>query len=116
MTTIQLYHTERSTNFSELARELSLVCYASDAADKMEFGNTEELTQAVQRAMEICLHAGLTIEANFKLIYKCSAEGIVYDWKLSVLGFHLVCLNGSSANPKTAHMQIDLVKSRVLHS
>ncbi len=114
MLSVQIYQEQSEDLLSEMTRELNLVYYASDAANKMQFENAEELHEAVKRAMEICLHAGLSVRKNFKQIYKCSYEGVTYDWKLSVLGFYLVCLNGSTANPNTAHMQIDLLKNAAL--
>jgi hypothetical protein len=111
---IQRYLDPNEEHFLEYVRELNLVYYASEAAAKMEFSDLEEFHEAVKRAMELCIHAGISLDKHFKRVYKCSFNGILYDWKLSVLGFKLVCLNGSSANPKVAQMQIELLKSQAL--
>ncbi|MFI5148147.1 MAG: damage-inducible protein D [Bacteroidia bacterium] len=116
MQTIQLYLPPNEEAFREHARELSLVYYASEAAEEMGFTDIDEFQEAVKRAMELCLHAGIPLDMNFKRIYKCSYSGILYDWKLSVLGYKLVCLNGSAANPHVARMQIDLIRNQALHS
>jgi hypothetical protein len=115
MTAIELYQTQGTNVLNELVRELNLVYYASEAAERMEFGDVDELHDAVKRAMEICTHAGLPLEANFKRIYKCSYHGITYDWKVSVLAFHLICLNGDPGNENTAHMQVDLLRNQALN-
>jgi hypothetical protein len=112
MVTIQIYQEQSEDMLSELTRELNLMYYASDVADKMQFQSVEEFHDAVKRAMEICLAAGLSVRRNFKQIYKCSPDGVTYDWKLSALGFQLVCLNGSPENPNTARMQINLLQDK----
>jgi hypothetical protein len=116
MVSIQIYQEQREDSFEELTRELSLVYYASDAAEKMQFSSQDEFQDAVKRAMEICLYAGLSVRMNFKQIYKCSPDGVTYDWRLSALGFQLVCLNGSSENPFTARMQINLLRDLSISS
>ena len=95
--------------FIKKIRELELIFYASEAANEMNFKNTTEFHEAVKRAMELCLNVGLPLEGNFMQIYKSSKEGLVYDWKISPLAYHLVCLNGECYNPKVARMQVDLV-------
>ena len=81
----------------------------------MEFENISEFHQAVKRSMELCLQAGISLDGNFRQIYKCSYEGIEYDWKLSILAYKLVCLNGASSNAKVARMQIELLKVQHLN-
>ncbi len=106
-------HTYQSASvkeFIEQLKELNLVRYASDAAAEMEFDGIDELTDAIKRATEICIHAGIPLEGNFRRVYLCSGEGIVYDWKLSVLAYRLVCVNGWTSNPNVARLQIDLLK------
>ena len=106
----QTYQSPVITDFMEQMKELNLVHYASDAADEMEFEDLSEFHDSVKRSMSICLHAGIPIEGNFKRIYKSSNNGIVYDWKLSLLAYRLICLNGGSSNPNVARMQIELIK------
>jgi hypothetical protein len=112
MGNIQLYITHQEDVLRDQIREHNLIYFASEAAAKMEFADIEEFQEAVKRAMELCLHAGIPLDMHFKRIYKCSFAGIIYDWKLSVLAFELVCLNGSAANPNVARMQIELVKNQ----
>ena len=95
----------------EQLRELNYVRFASEAAYSMEFSDRQELDQAIRRAIEICMTAGLHLEDHFKRIYICTESGIVTDWKLSIYGYQLVCLNGSPSNENVARMQTSLVKS-----
>lgn len=97
-------------------KELNMICYASEAAADMNFKNFDELEHAIKDAIEVCLQSGLPIEDNFRRIYKCSSDGIIYDWKLSLLAYKLVCLNGDSSNPKVAQLQVELLKNQALNS
>jgi hypothetical protein len=115
MVSIQIYQEQQEDRIEELTRELNLIYYASEAAEKMHFSGIGEFHGAVKRAMEICSYSGLPLRMNFKQIYKCSPNGVTYDWKLSALGFQLVCLNGSSENPFTARMQINLLRGMALN-
>lgn len=106
------YLSQSSKDFLEQLKDLNLVKYASEAAAEMEFDDAEELSETVKRAMELCIHAGIPVEGNFRLTYMCSHKGIVYDWKLSLLAYGLVCMNGPSSNSNVAGMQIDLLKRK----
>ncbi|HTL80244.1 MAG TPA: hypothetical protein VL651_00995 [Bacteroidia bacterium] len=83
----QNYLDDHAEDFFHRLRELNLVCYASDAANEMEFENASEFEEAVKRAMELCIHAGIPIDGNFRRVYTCSESVITYDWKLSVLAY-----------------------------
>lgn len=109
------YNMSSIEDFGKVVNELNLVYYASEAARYMQFVDNAEYTQAVKRAMELCNQVNISIDGNFKKIYKCSYEGIENDWKLSVLAYRLVCLNGGSTNPNVATMQIQLLKNQALN-
>ncbi len=114
--TIAQTRTSAATDeFAEKMRMLNLTAYASEAATEMEFDSLEELHGSVKRAMELCLSAGIPIKGNFQRVYKSSVDGIVYDWKLSVLAYRLVCLNGKSSNPTVARLAIKLIKNEHLN-
>ena len=95
---------------AELIAEHNLVYYASVAGNEMGFETFDELQEAVKRAMELCLSIGLPINRNFKRIFRSTSLGILFDWKLSVLAYHLVQLNGGTSNPQVARLQVDLLK------
>src|ERR1035437_9714813 len=98
---LALVHTQTSPvvdEFAEKMAELNLLYYASEDATEMEFDSMEELHNSVKRSMEYCLSAGIPIKGNFQRVYKCFDDGISYDWKLSPLGYRLVCLNGNPSN------------------
>jgi hypothetical protein len=99
-------------DFIDQVEDIGLVYYASDVAAEMEFEDMMEFHEALRRAMEMCLYAGIPITGNFKRIYKSSGIGIISDWKLSVLAYRLVGLNGKPSNPKVARMQIELLNHK----
>jgi hypothetical protein len=81
----------------------------------MGFNSVEELDDSVKRGMELCLSAGIPIKGNFHRVYKCFDDGLTRDWKLSVLAYQLVCLNGKSFNPNVARLTIQLIKDQHLN-
>lgn len=94
----------------ERKAEENLVFYASEAAERMGFESVEELQESVKRAMDVCMANGLPLKTNFRRIFKSSARGVVFDWKLSVLAYRLVQMNGSASNPRVAKLQVELLK------
>ena len=98
-------------DIAERIEEEGLVRFASEAALDMDFSNMDELENAIRRSYNICIAAEIPIKGNFKRIYTCSPDGIICDWKLSVLAYNLVCLNGDSSSFKVAKMQVSLLKN-----
>jgi len=96
---------------AELVIEQNLVRYASEAAEEMEFESFEELEEAVKRAMELFLVSGLPVKNNFRRIFKGTVAGLMFDWKLSLLAYQLVRLNGAPSNKQVARLQIEVVKN-----
>ena len=96
---------------AELEAEQNLVYYASEAAYEMGFESYDELQEAIKRSMKLCETTGLPLRNNFRRIFKSSSMGVVFDWKISVLAYRLVQLNGNTANNQVAKLQIDLVKN-----
>jgi hypothetical protein len=97
--------------FADQMAALSLIAYASEAANEMEFDSMDELQESVKRAMEICISAKIPLKGNFKRIYKSSVDGLMYDWKLSLLADRLVRISGKSSNPNVAHLTIELIRN-----
>ncbi|MBI4947539.1 MAG: hypothetical protein HY840_14195 [Bacteroidetes bacterium] len=115
LTLIQTRTSPVMDEFAEKMATLNLLYYASEAATEMEFDSPEELQDSVKRAIEFCLSAGIPIKGNFQRVYKCFDDGILYDWKVSQLGYKLVCLSGKPSNPIVARSFIQLIKDNHLN-
>ena len=115
ITIIQNHTSPIVDEFAEKMVTLNLLYYASEAAGEMDFDSIEEMHEAVKRAMELCISDGISLKGNFQRVYKCSDDGIVYDWKLSVLAYKLVCISGKSSNPNVARLTIQLLKNQHLN-
>jgi restriction endonuclease Mrr len=116
LTLVQTQTSPVVDEFLEKLADLNLLYNASEAALEMEFETLEELHDSVKRAMEYCLSAGIPIKGNFQRVYTCFDDGITYDWKLSPLGYRLVCLSGKPSNPNVARLTIRLVKEEHLNN
>lgn len=113
---IREYQDSDVGDFVKRVKELGLTRYASEAVNEMKFEDITEFYEAVRRAMKLCVQAGFTMEENFIQIYKCSVDGIIYDWKISPLAYHLVCMNGKTSNPNVARLQIQLINKQFLNT
>lgn len=115
LTLIQTHTSPVVDEFADKPAELNLLRYASEAVKEMEFDSLEEMHESVKRAMKLCLAAGVPIKGNFRRVYKSFADGIMYDWKLSLLAYKLVCISGKYSNPNVAFMNIQLIKNEHLN-
>lgn len=102
-------YNESFEEFRDKLFETELSYFASDL---FNFGmiSYDEIDIAIQRAINICKTAGLTIKQNFKPVYIYKNNEIVCDWRLSALGRKLVLLNASANNPFVARLQIELLE------
>lgn len=73
--------------------ELDLIYLASDLRAKMGLKNTSEVDEMLRGAMLMCAAEDVSIEGNFKLIYRYTNDGIVVDYKLSAFAYKLIYLN-----------------------
>jgi hypothetical protein len=75
------------------------------------FTGPDELSASIERSMNICRNANISIRQNFKPLYVYRNGEMLRDWRLSDLGRKLVILNGDSKNPFVAKLQIQLLKN-----
>jgi hypothetical protein len=79
---------------------------------KIGFESLAEINKAVERAISICYHNGVSPRAHFKAIYVADEEThtIRKDWKLSRLAYTLAIFSGSSNNSVIARIQFEILK------
>ena len=95
--------------FEEIYSGLSRKYFASDLSS-LGIDNGQELTTAVQRAMQACRAAGLSVNRNFKKVYISKGGDIFRDWKISALARKLIILNADPSNPIIAKLQVKLAQ------
>jgi hypothetical protein len=80
---------------------------------KIGFESLVEINKAVERAIAICYHNGVSPREHFKAIYIADEEThtIRKDWKLSRLAYTLAIFNGASDNANVARLQFEIVKN-----
>jgi hypothetical protein len=74
-----------------------------------------ELEKAVQKALVVCVTAGISPAEHFKSIFIYAGEALKKDWLVSDLGLQLILLNADIANPVVARLQVELASGRVSH-
>jgi DNA-damage-inducible protein D len=110
MNVILLKNTLYSESFEEFRDKLFETELNYLASDLVNYGlNSGEIDLAIQRAINICRTAGLTIKQNFKPVYIYKNSEIISDWRLSALARKLVLLNGNTDNPFVARLQLELL-------
>ena len=95
---------------AEIEAEKNLIYYASEVAEEVGFASFDELQESITRSMAVCIAVGLPIKNNFGRIFKSTSIGIVVDWRLSLLAYRLVQINGNTSNNLVAELQIKILK------
>lgn len=80
--------------------------YASDLRDDLEITQEEEFRSAIERALKVCRTLAISIEDNFKTVYRFESNALVHDWKLSNLACYLIIVNSNPENKRVAKAQL----------
>lgn len=90
-----------------------LIHYAGSLKERCLLNDTE-LESAVQKALTVCVTAGINPEEHFRHIFVYSGEVLGKDWLVSDLGLQLIMLNADIGNPIVARLQVELLSKRIL--
>jgi hypothetical protein len=98
----------------EAVNDRNLVFNAASLS-KIGFESFEEIDQAVERAMALCYHNGVSPREHFKTFFIADEDThtLRKDWKLSRLAYTLVLFNGTSNNPVIARVRFEIIKQYV---
>ncbi len=94
------------TPFHRNKEVVELIYYASEVMESLGFSEEEELRTAINRTFEICISLHISIDENFRTIYRFNGNDLIPDWKLSALACYLITINANPANPKVAEAQL----------
>ncbi|WP_276483376.1 hypothetical protein [Paraflavitalea pollutisoli] len=89
-----------------------LIHYAGSLQERALLDD-EELAQAVQKALVVCVSAGILPTEHFKSIFVYAGDTLKKDWLVSDLGLQLILLNADIGNPVVARLQVELASGRV---
>ena len=106
------YHHNGFEKFLESVFDRELKFLASELT-MFGVGSPDDLSNAIDRAIEICYTAQIPIKQNFKPVYICDNGQVICDWRLSSLGKKLVLFNANPANPIVAKLQIQLLNNSI---
>lgn len=66
----------------------------------------DTLKDAMNRAVQVCLHIHVPVWKHFQRVYVPDVSGSVHeDWALSDFAFYLLLLNGNAENVDVAYAQ-----------
>src|ERR1019366_1005651 len=94
------------TLFRRNKKVVELIHYASEVMESLGFSEKDELRTAINRTFEICLALHISIDENFRTIYRFNGNDLIPDWKLSALACYLITINANPANPNVAKSQL----------
>ena len=83
-----------------------LTYYASEIMEGMGNTSVADFSETILRTMHICSALDISIDDNFKKIYRYDNGQMVTDWQLSPLACYLLLLNGNPMNPSVAKVQL----------
>ena len=98
-------------DFADAVIDRMLICRASGLR-AIGINSVEEISPAIEKAMEVCATYGLSVTSHFKKIYISSDDGgaPAQDWMLSKFAYMLVTINCPPSNPNVGGFQIALIK------
>jgi len=96
----------------EILISRKLIHYAGSLKERALL-EEEELEKAVQKALVVCVTAGIHPSEHFKSIFVYAGDCLQKDWLVSDLGLQLIMLNADIANPAVARLQVELASGRV---
>ena len=94
------------SEFDRQKNAVELRYYASEVIRSLGLLEDEELQSAINRALKICLSLHISIDENFRTIYRFNGNDLITDWKISPLACYLITINANPSNPKVAKAQI----------
>lgn len=90
-----------------------LIHYAGSLQERCQLDEVV-LEKAVQKALVVCVTAGISPEEHFKSVFVYAGNALKKDWLVSDLGLQLITLNADITNPVVARLQVELLSGRGL--
>lgn len=92
--------------FNRQKSAVELTYYASEITELLGLPKNEDLQNAVNRAIKICSSLHISVDENFRTIFRFTGNALITDWKLSALACYLVTINADPSNPIVAKAQL----------
>src|SRR5438445_13630132 len=80
--------------------ETRLNYFAREIMKSLEIENEEDVSLSINRAIQACSFLNISVEHNFKKMYRFNGEFLITDWKLSALACYLIIINSNPINEK----------------
>jgi len=75
--------------------------FANDIFDLLDIKDKEQQKSVIRRALQSCVSSSISLNNNFRHVYRFNYDGLIADWQLSALGCYLIIIN---CDPKYQHV------------
>lgn len=100
------WETQQYRSFRWRANDHAVHFYASDLKNQLGLLEGNDFEDALERAFKVCRTLAISIEDNFKSVYRYNSTELVPDWKLSNLACYLIIVNANPENRNVAKAQV----------
>lgn len=80
--------------------------FACDILDTLEITDADERVLSLNRAFQACGTLQISINRNFKRVYRFDGENLIIDWKISSLACYLIVINCNPSHEQVAKAQL----------
>ncbi|MEQ9403592.1 MAG: damage-inducible protein D [Cyclobacteriaceae bacterium] len=110
--TVTAFNEHPSIEAFKIAVEEMRLIYKASQLCSSGIINSEELLNAIERAMKVCILGGLSVHNHFRAFYIAdeNRHEMQKDWRLSKLAYALLILNSDVENPIVGKLQIELLR------
>jgi hypothetical protein len=80
-------------NTNQWLFEATLNYFVSEIMAKLDIDDVNEIAASLSRAFQACGTLQLSLDRNFKKVYRSDGDKINMDWKISPLACYLIVIN-----------------------
>ncbi len=80
--------------------------YATEVAQMLQCNNLEDISGALDRAMQVCEQAGLAVPVHFRQVFRYNGQALQRDLRLSGLASYLVIINAGTEHQAVVQAQL----------
>ncbi len=80
--------------------------YATEVAQMLHCESLDDLSAALDRAMQVCEQAGFAVPVHFRQVFRDNGQALQRDLRLSGLASYLVIINAGTEHQAVVQAQL----------